>query len=132
MIAFLTEKFIARGGPAGGNGGRGGSIIFVATKGVTTLINFRFSKVIRAEEGHKGLTKNQYGRSAKDVYVQVPIGTVVYEEPAHTFVCDLSKDGQEFIIAKGGRGGRGNAQLKTPSTGRRALPKTEPRARRRN
>jgi len=113
MIAFHTEKFISKGGPSGGNGGRGGSIIIVATKGVTTLINFRFSKVIRAEDGQKGMPKNQYGRSAKDVYVQVPIGTVIYEEPDHRLVCDLSHDDQEFVIAKGGRGGRGNSCFKS-------------------
>jgi len=113
MIAFHTEKFIAKGGPSGGNGGRGGSVILVANKAVTTLINFRFSKVIKAEDGQKGMTKNKYGRSAEDVYVQVPIGTVVYEEPDHRLVCDLSTEKQEFIIAKGGRGGRGNSCFKS-------------------
>jgi GTP-binding protein len=112
-IAFLKEKYVAFGGPSGGNGGRGGSIIFVAQKGVTTLINFRFSKVIAAEDGGKGLGKNMYGRSAKDITVPVPIGTVVYEEPEHKLIADLAKDNDTVIVAKGGRGGRGNACFKS-------------------
>ncbi len=112
-IAFLTEKYVARGGPAGGNGGRGGSIIFTATKTVTTLINFRHSKVIQAADGGKGGNKNMYGRGAEDVHVEVPIGTVIYTEPGHVFLCDLAKDGATFVVAKGGRGGRGNACFKS-------------------
>ncbi len=113
MIAFHTEKYVARGGPSGGNGGRGGSIIFEASKEVTTLVNFRFSKVIRAEDGQKGMPKNQYGRGAKDVTVKVPIGTVVYDETHKHLITDLSQEGQQFVIAKGGRGGRGNACFKS-------------------
>jgi len=111
-IAFLTEKYIDRGGPAGGNGGRGGSVIFKASKSVTTLVNFRHSRVITAEDGGKGLGKNCYGRGAEDVVIEVPIGTVVFLEPEHNFVCDLAKDGATFTVAKGGRGGRGNACFK--------------------
>ena len=113
IIAFHTEKFIARGGPSGGNGGRGGSVIFVASKEVTTLVNFRYSKVIKADDGNKGMAKNMYGRSAKDVSVKVPLGTVIFEEPSHQLIADLSTEGQEFIVAKGGRGGRGNACFKS-------------------
>ena len=107
MIAFHREKFVARGGPSGGNGGRGGSIIFVATKGSSTLINFRHSRVIMAQDGGKGMGKNCYGKNAKDVIIEVPVGTVVYVEPEHTFLCDLNEEGKEFVVAKGGRGGRG-------------------------
>lgn len=114
MIAFHREKYVARGGPSGGNGGRGGSIIFKATRGSSTLINFRHSKVIIAHDGGKGMGKNCYGRNADDVYVEVPIGTTVYEEETHAFICDLSEDGKEFVVAKGGRGGRGNACFKSP------------------
>ncbi|MFA5236173.1 MAG: GTPase ObgE [Bacilli bacterium] len=113
MIAFLTQKYIARGGPSGGNGGRGGSIVFVASKEVTTLVAFRYSKKIEAEDGAKGMSNNKYGRSAKDVYVKLPVGTVIYEEPEHRLIADLSTEGQEFIVAKGGRGGRGNACFKS-------------------
>ena len=107
MIAFHREKFISRGGPSGGNGGRGGSIIFRASKSVNTLINFRHSKCI--------MGKNQYGKSAEDVIVTLPVGTVVFEEKSKKFVCDLSEDGKEFIVAHGGRGGRGNACFKSPT-----------------
>lgn len=113
MIAFLHEKYVAKGGPSGGNGGRGASIIFRANKSINTLFNFRHSKVIIGQDGGKGLTKNKYGRGADDVYVDVPVGTVVYLEKDHEFVCDLSQDGQEVVVAKGGRGGRGNAAFKS-------------------
>lgn len=113
MIAFLHEKYVAKGGPSGGNGGRGASIIFRANKSINTLFNFRHSKVIIGQDGGKGLTKNKYGRGADDVYVDVPLGTVVYLEKNHEFLCDLSHDGQEVVVAKGGRGGRGNAAFKS-------------------
>ena len=76
-VNFHREKFVARGGPSGGNGGRGGSIIFKATKGSSTLINFRHSRVIMAQDGGKGMGKNCYGKNAKDVVIEVPVGTVV-------------------------------------------------------
>lgn len=113
MIAFHREKFVDRGGPSGGNGGRGGSIIFRAVKNVTTLINFRHSRVITAEDGERGMTKNRYGRGANDVIVELPIGTVVIDEASNQFICDLYEEGKEFEIAKGGRGGRGNACFKS-------------------
>ena len=113
MIAFLHEKYVAKGGPSGGNGGRGASIIFRANKSINTLFSFRHSKVIIGQDGGKGLTKNKYGRGADDVYVDVPLGTVVYLEKDHEFLCDLSEDGQEVVVAKGGRGGRGNAAFKS-------------------
>ena len=113
MIAFLHEKFMPNGGPSGGNGGRGASIIFRASKSINTLFNFRHSKVFIGQDGGKGLTKNKYGRGADDVYVDVPLGTVVYLEKDHSLVADLSKDGQEVVVAKGGRGGRGNAAFKS-------------------
>lgn len=114
MIAFHREKFISRGGPSGGNGGRGGSIIFRASKGINTLLNFRHSKCIIAKDGEKGMGKNQYGKSADDVYVDLPVGTVVTDANSGEFICDLSVPGKEFIVAKGGRGGRGNACFKSP------------------
>jgi len=113
MIAFLHEKYMPNGGPSGGNGGRGASIIFRANKSINTLFNFRHSKVFVGPDGGKGLTKNKYGRGADDIYVDVPLGTVVYLEKDHSFVADMSKDGQEVVVAKGGRGGRGNAAFKS-------------------
>ncbi len=113
-IAFHHEKFIERGGPSGGNGGRGGSIYLRATSDESTLINYRHAKTIKAEEGGKGLAKKMYGRAANDIYLDVPCGTIVFEEPSHLFLCDLSTEGQTFLVAKGGRGGRGNACFASP------------------
>ena len=113
MIAFLHEKYMPKGGPSGGNGGRGASIIFRANKSINTLYNFRHSKVIIGEDGGKGLTKNKYGRGAEDVYVDVPLGTIIYEEKDHKFIADLSHDKDMVVVAKGGRGGRGNAAFKS-------------------
>lgn len=113
MIAFLHEKYVAKGGPSGGNGGRGASIIFRANKSINTLYNFRHSKVFIGADGEKGGTKNKYGRGANDVIVDVPLGTIVYEEKDHRFIADLSNDGEMVTVAKGGRGGRGNAAFKS-------------------
>lgn len=113
MIAFLREKYLPFGGPSGGNGGRGGSIYFRANKNLNTLFNFRHSKVIIANDGEKGGSKNKYGRCADDVIVDVPVGTVIYIEPEHTFFADLDENNKMVMIAKGGRGGRGNACFKS-------------------
>lgn len=113
MIAFLHEKYVAKGGPSGGNGGRGASIIFRANKSINTLFNFRHSKVFIGQDGEKGGTKNKYGRGATDVIVDVPLGTMVFEEKDHHLIADLSTDGETVVVAKGGRGGRGNAAFKS-------------------
>lgn len=113
-IAFIHEKFRPNGGPSGGNGGKGGSIFFRASKSQSTLINFRFSKTIIADDGEKGAIKNQYGHNAKDIVIDVPVGTIVFLEKDHQFLCDLNEEGKTFLIAKGGRGGRGNAAFKNP------------------
>ncbi len=113
MIAFLREKSMPKGGPAGGNGGRGGSIIFRANKSINTLFNFRHSRTFIAGDGEKGGPKNKYGHKAEDMIVDVPCGTVVYEEKDHKFLGDLSENGQTLLVAKGGRGGRGNAAFKS-------------------
>lgn len=112
-IAFRREKYIAKGGPAGGNGGRGASIILKANSKINTLFNFRHSKCFIGPEGEKGGIKNQYGHHSEDVIVEVPIGTVVYEEKDHKFLGDLSTDGETLLVAKGGRGGRGNTAFKS-------------------
>lgn len=108
-ISFLHEKFIEKGGPDGGNGGHGGSIYFRASNDETTLINYRHSRKIIANDGGKGAKKMMYGKKADDIYLNVPVGTVIFQEPEHLFLVDLSKENQTFLAAKGGRGGRGNA-----------------------
>ena len=112
-IAFLREKYVPFGGPAGGNGGRGASIILKANKSMNTLIKFRNSKTFIAPPGEKGGTKNKYGKSMEDIYIDVPVGTVVFEEPEHIFIGDLNEDGKTLLVAKGGRGGRGNTCFKS-------------------
>ena len=112
-IAFRREKYIAKGGPAGGNGGRGASVILRANSKVNTLFNFRHSKCFIGPDGEKGGIKNQYGRHSDDIYIDVPIGTVVYEEEGHKFLGDLLTDGMTLVVAKGGRGGRGNTCFKS-------------------
>ncbi len=114
-IAFLREKYVPKGGPAGGNGGRGGSVFLRANSRINTLLNFRHSKAFIANDGEKGGIKNQFGKYADDVIVDVPLGTVVFEEEGHKFLGDLNEDGKIIRVAKGGRGGRGNSFFKTPT-----------------
>ena len=112
-IAFRREKYVAKGGPAGGNGGRGASIILRANSKINTLFAFRHSKCFIGPDGEKGGIKNQYGKGMDDVIIDVPVGTVVFEEEGHKFLGDLSKDGETLKVAKGGRGGRGNTCFKS-------------------
>ena len=112
-IAFLREKYVPKGGPAGGNGGRGASIYLKANSHINTLFNFRHSKMFAGKDGEKGGIKNQFGKYAEDVIIDVPVGTVVFEEDGHKFLGDLNTDGKMVMVAKGGRGGRGNSAFKS-------------------
>lgn len=112
-LTFLHEKFRPNGGPSGGNGGKGGSIYLRASNSTTTLVNFRHSKTFIAQDGEKGGNKLQYGKNAPDIYIDIPLGTVVYLEENHKFIVDMMENGQTYLIAKGGRGGRGNACFKS-------------------
>ncbi len=110
-IAFRHEKYIEKGGPAGGDGGRGGNVIFVGSRSINTLIDFRYHQKISAPHGQNGMGKKCYGKKGEDVYVKVPLGTIIYDELNHFFIADISEEGQQVIIAKGGRGGRGNCHF---------------------
>lgn len=112
-IAFLREKFLPNGGPAGGNGGRGASIYLRANSKINTLFNYRHSKTFIGKDGERGGNKNQYGKYAEDIILDVPVGTVIYEEKEHKFIADLNEDGRIVRVAKGGRGGRGNNCFKS-------------------
>ena len=112
-ISFLHDKNTEFGGPDGGNGGRGGSIYFVAAENVNSLFSFKHSKVFIAKDGGKGLKKLMHGKDGDDVVVEVPVGTAVYEEESMRLLCDLDTPGEKKLIAKGGRGGRGNATFKS-------------------
>jgi GTP-binding protein len=114
IIAWRREKYIQYGGPFGGDGGKGGSIIFRADEGLSTLLDFRFRKKIVAEAGENGGQKNCTGADADDIYVKVPVGTIVFNEETGAVVCDLTTHNQEFVVARGGKGGRGNSHFATP------------------
>lgn len=112
-ISFLQEKNMPKGGPDGGNGGNGGSVYFVARKTVNTLFAFRHGKLIAASDGGKGDKKLRHGENGDDVTVEVPCGTVLYLEDGLRFLADLSHEGDTYCVAKGGRGGKGNACFKS-------------------
>lgn len=107
--SFRREKYVACGGPDGGNGGRGGSVVLVAHKDLNTLVDFRYKRKFVAEKGGNGAAKNCTGHKAPDVEVKVPLGTVVYDDATGVPLADLSHDGDKFVAARGGRGGKGNA-----------------------
>lgn len=111
--SFHREKYVPMGGPDGGNGGKGGSIIFKADKGLRTLIDLRGKKLIKATSGSNGRGSNMTGESAKDSIIIVPVGTTIKDVDTNLIICDLVKDGQECTVAKGGRGGKGNAAFMT-------------------
>lgn len=109
--AFRHEKFVPKGGPSGGDGGRGADIIFVADKNLNTLLDFRFHKKFVGDNGENGDIKNQFGRGAAPCEIKVPVGTIVKDDETGKILADLTQDGQRELIAKGGRGGRGNAKF---------------------
>ncbi len=131
-VAFRREKFVPLGGPSGGDGGRGGSLILEAHDRMTTLLDLRFRKVVRAERGEDGRGKDQFGKAGADVRIQVPVGTQVYDDESGELLADLDRAGAELVAARGGRGGRGNIKFATPydRAPRRAQP-GEPGERRR-
>ena len=110
-IAFHREKFIDRGGPSGGDGGRGGSIYFVSKSGLTTLIDFKYIHKIIGNDGENGQIENRYGRSGEDIYVNVPVGTVVSDAKTGRILADFDKPDLTIEIARGGKGGKGNAKF---------------------
>ncbi len=110
--AFRREKFVPKGGPSGGDGGRGGDIVFLADENENTLQYFRYHRKFKADNGEAGDIKNQYGRNAEPLIIKVPAGTVVKDEDTGKIIADLTADGDRKVIAKGGRGGRGNAKFK--------------------
>ena len=109
--AFRHEKFMPKGGPSGGDGGRGGDVIFRADRNLNTLLSFRYHRKFTAKNGENGEHKNQYGKNAQPLYVHVPPGTVVTDEKTGEVLADLSEADTEALVARGGRGGRGNAKF---------------------
>ncbi len=109
IVSFHREKYAAKGGPDGGRGGNGGSIIFVGESGLTTLLDFHYKRKITAQNGQNGMGNNMYGAKGESIYIKVPLGTVVTNLDNGKIIADITKHGQEAVVAKGGRGGRGNS-----------------------
>lgn len=114
-VAFRREKYVPRGGPAGGDGGKGGDVVFVVDEGLRTLMDFRYQKHFKAKRGEDGRSKGQHGAKARDLVVPVPPGTLVIDEDTEDVLVDLVEDGQKAVIAKGGRGGKGNIRFASSS-----------------
>ncbi|MDD3364456.1 MAG: GTPase ObgE [Syntrophomonas sp.] len=110
-VAFRREKFVPLGGPYGGDGGRGGNVIFVADEGMSTLMDFKYRKHFKAERGVHGIGKNQHGAWGENLVVKVPVGTIVLDDDTNEVIADFTAVGQEAIIARGGRGGKGNSRF---------------------
>lgn len=113
MIAFRREKYVPKGGPAGGDGGKGGDIIFEVDEGLNTLMDFRYNRHLKAERGQNGMSKGKHGKDAEPLIVPVPPGTSVYDNETGELIADLVEHGQRAVIAKGGKGGRGNIRFAT-------------------
>lgn len=112
-VTFRREKYVAAGGPDGGDGGKGGSIYFRVDPNANTLVDFRYTKKFKAENGENGSGSNKYGKAGEDLYIDVPIGTIIKDAETGKVVADLSEEGQEELVLKGGRGGKGNSHFAT-------------------
>jgi GTP-binding protein len=113
VISFRREKFIPKGGPDGGNGGNGGDVIIRADQHLNTLLDFRYHRIYKAQRGENGRGKNQYGKYGEDIVLRVPCGTIIRNSATAEMLADLTAHGQEVIIARGGKGGRGNSEFAT-------------------
>ena len=113
VVSFRREKYVPRGGPDGGDGGRGGSIWMVADRNINTLIDYRYARIHRAKRGENGRGADQYGHAAADVVLRVPVGTTIIEADSGAMLADLATDGQRTLVAKGGTGGLGNIHFKS-------------------
>ena len=111
--SFRREKFVPRGGPDGGDGGRGGSIYAVADANLNTLIDYRYTRIFRAKDGENGRGRDQFGKGADDIVLRVPVGTVIKDAASGEVIADLAKDGDRALLAKGGKGGLGNLNFKS-------------------
>ncbi len=114
-ISFRREKYVANGGPDGGDGGNGGSVYLKVDSNINTLLDFKYKKIFKADDGKKGEGSRCTGKSADNLYILVPKGTIVKDSDKNAIIADLSEEGQEFLVAKGGKGGRGNQHFATPT-----------------
>jgi GTPase len=111
--SFRREKYVPRGGPDGGDGGRGGSILAVADRNINTLVDYRFARIHRAKRGENGRGADQYGHGADDIVLRMPVGTVITDADTAEFIADLDRDGARALVARGGKGGLGNLHFKS-------------------
>jgi GTPase len=114
-VAFRREKYVPKGGPAGGNGGKGGDVVFKANRNLNTLLDFRYKKQYKADDGNPGGSSLKDGKNGEDIIIKVPIGTLIKDAITEELIFDLDEDGKEFITAKGGKGGKGNSNFATPT-----------------
>ncbi len=114
VVAWRREKFVDKGGPAGGDGGKGGSVYLIADEGLSTLLDFTYRSIFKADNGENGFKKSMHGKSAKDLYIKVPTGTIVKDLKTGNIIADLTEHEQTVMVARGGRGGRGNIHFCTP------------------
>src|SRR5437773_2967964 len=113
VVSFRREKYVPRGGPDGGDGGRGGSIYAIADRNINTLIDYRYARIHRAKSGENGRGADQYGRGADDIVLRMPVGTVIIDADTKDLIADLSADGMRALVARGGKGGLGNLHFKS-------------------
>ncbi|NIK75956.1 GTP-binding protein [Paenibacillus castaneae] len=113
IVSFRREKYVEQGGPAGGDGGRGGDLIFQVDEGLRTLMDFRYQKHFKADRGERGKVKSMHGAGAEDTIVRIPPGTIIIDDDTQEIIADMTRHGQKVVIAKGGRGGRGNIRFAT-------------------
>ncbi len=111
VVAFRREKFVPMGGPSGGDGGKGGSVIFVGDEGLSTLVDLKYNRILSAEPGENGRSKKMNGAAGEDLIVKVPVGTTIYDSETDKVIGDITENKQEIILCKGGRGGRGNVKF---------------------
>ena len=111
-VTFRREPFVPQGGPDGGDGGKGGDVIFQADRNLRTLMDFKYKRKYEAEAGQNGMKKKRFGKAGENLVIKVPMGTVIIDEASGTVMKDLTEDGQSFVAAKGGKGGRGNVHFK--------------------
>lgn len=111
-VTFRREPFVPEGGPDGGDGGRGGDIVFQADRNLRTLMDFRYKRKYEAENGQNGMKRNRFGKAGQDLVIKVPMGTVIIDEETGLVMKDLTEDGEKFVAAKGGKGGKGNVHFK--------------------
>ena len=114
-VSFRRERFIPRGGPDGGDGGKGGDVVAVGSKDLASLLDFKYKRIYRAENGRGGGGQNKKGRDGGDIVISVPLGTLIFDKQSPDPICDVIDGGRRYVIAEGGKGGRGNARFVTPT-----------------